>query len=108
MTSYFDPKSWSPFRAAEVGKSWLDQWVAVTSSWVDPVATLGAGTVTALLPDVIMTMLTDGILSRFLGQEIDITVHGRRVEGILRLLAVRRRGAPVSYTHLTLPTKRIV
>ncbi|MFH5231188.1 hypothetical protein [Antrihabitans spumae] len=93
MTSYFDPKSWSPFRAAGVGKSWLDQWAAVTTSWVDPVATLGAGTVTALLPDVVMTVLTDGILSRFLGREIDIKVHGLQMRGVLKRLVARRRGA---------------
>ncbi|NMN95350.1 hypothetical protein [Antrihabitans stalactiti] len=94
MTSYFDPKAWSPFRAAEVGKSWMDGWVAATTSWVvDPVATLGMGTVTALLPDVLMTVLSDGILSRFLGRDIDITVHGMKLRGILKLLAVRRRGA---------------
>lgn len=76
-----------------MGKSWLEQWLSVTSSWVDPVATLGAGTVTALLPDVVLTVLTDGILSRFLGQQIDLTVHGHRVRGVLKLLAVRRTGA---------------
>ena len=76
-----------------MGKSWLEQWLSVTSTWVDPVATLGAGTVTALLPDVVLTVLTDGILSRFLGQEIDLTVQGHRVRGVLKLLTVRRTGA---------------
>lgn len=93
MTSYFDPKYWSPFRAAEVGKSWMDQWIAVTSSWVDPVATLGAGTVTALLPDVLMSALTDGIASRFGGKQIDLTVNGTQIQGVLHGLRVRRRGS---------------
>lgn len=93
MTSYFDPKYWSPFRAAEVGKSWVDQWASVTASWVDPVATLGAGTVTALLPDVLMTALTDGIASRFGGKQIDVTLYGTQIQGVLEGLRLRRRGS---------------
>ncbi len=93
MTSYFDPRSWSPLRAAGIGKSWFDQWVALTTSWVDPVATLGAGTVTALMPDVVMTALTDGISRQFGGRTIDVTLHGRPVRALLTSLEVRRQGA---------------
>ncbi|MEU8895243.1 hypothetical protein [Nocardia sp. NPDC048505] len=98
MATYFDPKSWSPLRAVEAGKrlfdqSWIDQWVSVTTSWVDPVADLGAGTVTALLPDVLMTMLSEGILSRFGGQEISATLLGHEMHATLQVLKVRRRGA---------------
>jgi hypothetical protein len=93
MSSYFDPKSWSPVRAAELGRSWIDQWLSTTASWVDPVATLGAGTVTALLPDVVMTVLSDGILSRFGGQRIELTLYGHTVTALLKSLRVRRQGA---------------
>ncbi|GAA5046392.1 hypothetical protein [Nocardia callitridis] len=94
----FDPKSWSPLRAVDLGKrlydrSWLDQWVALSTSWVDPVADLGAGTVTALLPDVVMTGLSEGILSRFGGRQINATLLEHELEATLDVLKVRRRGA---------------
>ncbi|MEU0871586.1 hypothetical protein [Nocardia brasiliensis] len=98
MATYFDPKSWSPLRAVDLGKrlfdqSWLEQWVSVTTAWVDPVVDLGAGTVTALLPDVLMTMLSEGILSRFGGQEVNATLLGHDLHATLQVLKVRRRGA---------------
>lgn len=98
MAMYFDPKSWSPMRAVDLGKrlfdqSWLEQWVSVTTAWVDPVVDLGAGTVTALLPDVLMTMLSEGILSRFGGQEVNATLLGHDLHATLQVLKVRRRGA---------------
>ncbi|GAA5106536.1 hypothetical protein [Nocardia iowensis] len=98
MATYFDPKSWSPLRAVDLGKrlfeqSWLEQWIAVTTSWVDPVADLGAGTVTALMPDALMTVLSEGILSRFGGQEVSATLLGHDLHATLQVLKVRRRGA---------------
>ncbi|MEU5761638.1 MULTISPECIES: hypothetical protein [Nocardia] len=98
MATYFDPKSWSPLRAVDLGKrlfdqSWLEQWVALSTAWMDPVADLGAGTVTALLPDVLMTMLSEGILSRFGGQEVSATLLGHDLHATLQVLKVRRRGA---------------
>ncbi len=93
MTSYFDPRSWSPIRAAGVGKSWLDQWLSLTTAWVDPVAVLGAGTVTALMPDVVVDALSEGIASRFGGQRVELTLAGRSVNAELRSLKVRRQGA---------------
>ncbi|MET7770446.1 hypothetical protein [Nocardia sp. NPDC005366] len=98
MATYFDPKSWSPLRAVDLGKrlfdqSWLEQWVTVTTSWVDPLADLGMGTVTALMPDVLMTMLSEGILSRFGGREVTATLLGHDVHATLQVLQVRRRGA---------------
>ena len=71
----------------------MDQWVATTAAWVDPVATLGAGTVTALFPDVLLTALSDGIARQFGGREIDLTLRGHAVQGILAELKVRRRGS---------------
>ncbi|MFI9507512.1 hypothetical protein [Nocardia sp. NPDC052566] len=98
MAMYFDPKSWSPLRAVDFGRrlydqSWLEQWVSVTTAWVDPVADLGAGAVTALMPDVLMTVLSEGILSRFGGQEVSATLLGHDLHATLQVLKVRRRGA---------------
>jgi len=98
MAAYFDPTSWSPQRAIEIGRrlfgqSWPEQWFAASTAWVDPMVDLGSGTVTALLPDVLMTMLNEGILSRFGGQDIAITVVGHELRATLRVSKVRRRGA---------------
>ncbi|WP_040800289.1 hypothetical protein [Nocardia higoensis] len=98
MAAYFDPTSWSPLRAVEIGRrlfdqAWLEQWLAASTAWVDPVMDLGSGTVTALLPDVLITVLSEGILSRFGGQDIVVTVVGHELRATLRVLRVRRRGA---------------
>ncbi|MBF6213663.1 hypothetical protein IU433_12585 [Nocardia puris] len=98
MATYFDPKSWSPLWAVDLGKrlfdqSWVEQWLATTTSWVDPVVDLGSGTVTALMPDVLMTVLSEGILSRFGGREIAATLLGHQLTATLDVLKVRRRGA---------------
>jgi hypothetical protein len=76
MATYFDPRSWSPLRAVDpvrrmLDPSWLDQWAGFTTSWLDPFADLGAGTVTALLPDVLITVLSEGIRSRFGGADAE-------------------------------------
>jgi hypothetical protein len=60
---------------------------------VDPVADLSAGAVTALMPDVLMTVLSEGILSRFGGQEVSATLLGHDLHATLQVLKVRRRGA---------------
>ncbi|WP_460697109.1 hypothetical protein [Nocardia thraciensis] len=98
MATYFDPRSWSPLRAVDIGKrlldlGWLDQWSTFTTAWLDPVADLGAGTVTALLPDTLMTLLSEGILSQFGGQEVSATLLGHEMKATLRTLEARRRGA---------------
>lgn len=103
MATYFDPKAWSPLRAVgdlgmDLGRrlfdqSWLDQWTTFTGAWLDPVADFGAGTVTALMPDVLMTLLSEGILSQFGGQEVEATVLGHDMRATLHTLKVRRRGA---------------
>ncbi|WP_328389622.1 hypothetical protein [Nocardia sp. NBC_00416] len=101
MAAYFDPRSANPFsalRAVDLGKrlfeqSWLEQWIGYTTAWVEPMADLSAGTVTALLPDTLLTVLSEGILSRFGGQEISATLLGHGLTGTLDVLKVRRRGA---------------
>ncbi|WP_227997784.1 hypothetical protein [Nocardia australiensis] len=98
MATYFDPTSWSPLRAIDLGKrlfdrSLLDQWVSFTTTWVDPVADLGSGAVTALLPDVLMTVLSEGILSRFDSRKVIATLLGHKLHATLDVLEVRRRGA---------------
>lgn len=98
MPSYFDPKAWSPMRAVDLGRRLLepvrlDQWAAFTTSWLDPVADLGAGAVTALMPDVLMTLLSEGILSQFGGREVSAALLGHDLRAVLHTLKVRRRGA---------------
>ncbi|WP_336084591.1 hypothetical protein [Nocardia sp. SSK8] len=98
MATYFDPKSWSLSGAVDLGRrlldpSWIDQWLGFTTSWADPVADLGSGTVTALMPDVLITVLSEGILSRFGGQEVTATLLGHELTATLDVLKVRRRGA---------------
>lgn len=101
MAAYSDPRSaaqFSPLRAIDLGKRLfeqprLEQWISYTTAWVEPMADLGAGTVTALLPDTLLTLLSEGILSRFGGQEISATLLGHQLTGTLDLLKVRRRGA---------------
>lgn len=101
MAAQPDPRSTSPFSplwAVDLGKrlfeqSWLEQWISYTSAWMEPVADLGAGTVTALLPDTLLTVLSEGILSRFGGHRISATLLGHQLTGTLDVLKVRRRGA---------------
>ncbi|MFE3956457.1 hypothetical protein ACFXPS_19960 [Nocardia sp. NPDC059091] len=102
MATYFDPKAWSPLRAVDLGmdlgrrlfdQSWLDQWTSFTTAWLEPAADFGAGTVTALMPDVLMTLLSEGILSQFGGQEVSATLLGHDLRATLHTLKVRRRGA---------------
>ncbi|WP_063042050.1 hypothetical protein [Nocardia grenadensis] len=101
MAAYSDPRSASLFNtlwAVDLGKrlfeqTRLEQWMNLTTAWMEPMADLGAGTVTALLPDTLLTVLSEGILSRFGGQEISATLLGHRLTGTLDLLKVRRRGA---------------
>lgn len=98
MATNFDPKSWSPARAVDLGRrlfeqDLFDQWAEFTAAWLDPVADLGAGTVTALLPDVLMTLLSEGILSRFGGREVTATLLGHDLTAQLGSSKVRRRGA---------------
>lgn len=98
MAAYSDPGSGSPLNPLDLGKrlfglAWPEQWLGYTMAWLDPVADLSAGTVTALLPDTLLTVLSEGILSRFAGREISATLLGHELTGILSALKVRRRGA---------------
>ena len=80
-------------RAPGLTRTWLAQWFARTASWADPFATLGAGTATALLPDVLVSLLSEGIRRRFVGRRIDLSLRGRPLQAELVSLLVRRRGA---------------
>lgn len=102
MATYFDPKAWSPLRAVDLGMDlgkrlfdqvWVEQWTSFTSAWLEPAADFGSGTVTALMPDVLMTLLSEGILSQFGGQEVSATLLGSDMRATLHTLKVRRRGA---------------
>ncbi len=98
MAMNFDPKSWSLSGAVDFGMrlidpSSLDQWLNFTTSWADPVAEMGSGTVTALMPDVLMTVLSEGVLSRFGGRRVTATLLGHELGATLEVFKVRRRGA---------------
>ncbi|WP_405134123.1 hypothetical protein [Nocardia sp. NBC_01388] len=102
MATYFDPKAWSPLRAVDLGmdlgkrlfdQTWVDQWASFTTAWIEPVTDFGVGTVTALMPDVLMTLLSEGILSQFGGQEVSATFLGHDLRATLHTLKARRRGA---------------
>jgi hypothetical protein len=89
-------------KAPGLGRSWLDQWFAKTAEWADPVATLGAGAATALLPDVLVSVLSEGVARRFGGQRIDVMLRGQPVSGQLDSLRVKRTGASFrAHTDLT-------
>ncbi|MFD4181313.1 hypothetical protein [Rhodococcus sp. NPDC058514] len=74
-----------------MGSGW--SLASITASWVDPVATLGAGTMTALVPDPVMTALSLGIARRYVGREVAVTLQGVPVTAQLGSLRVRRQGA---------------
>ncbi|WP_040787881.1 hypothetical protein [Nocardia paucivorans] len=98
MATYSDPGSSPIPNPLDLGKrlfrpTWPEQWLSHTMAWLDPVADLGAGTVTALMPDVLLTVLSEGILSRFHGRQISATLLGHELTGTLTMLKVRRRGA---------------
>ncbi|MCX5044993.1 hypothetical protein OG921_17635 [Aldersonia sp. NBC_00410] len=80
-------------KAPGLGRSWLDQWFAKTAEWADPVATLGAGAATALLPDVLVSVLSEGVARRFGGHRIDLMLRGQPVSAQLDSLRVKRTGA---------------
>ncbi|MFJ4655987.1 hypothetical protein ACIP5Y_32350 [Nocardia sp. NPDC088792] len=77
MATYFDPKAWASF----------------TTAWLEPATDFGVGAVTALMPDVLMTLLSEGILSQFGGKEVSATLLGHEMRATLQTLKVRRRGA---------------
>jgi hypothetical protein len=98
MATSFDLASWSPARALGLGRrlldpGWLEQWAAATTAWLDPVVDPVSGTVTALLPDALMSALSHGIVRRFGGSEFRATLLGRDLDGTLDALRASRRGA---------------
>ncbi|MFC9786734.1 hypothetical protein [Rhodococcus sp. NPDC127528] len=68
-------------------------WTSLASGWLDPVATLGAGTTTALLPDTLVTAVSTGIARRYVGRRITVSPQGVPVTALLGSLRIRRRGA---------------
>ncbi|MQY27028.1 hypothetical protein [Nocardia aurantia] len=98
MATSFDPAAWSPSRALGLGRrlldpEWLEHWAAATTAWLDPVADPVSGTVTALLPDALMSALSHGIVRRFGGAEFSATLLGRELTATLYALRASRRGA---------------
>ncbi|MFE3291151.1 hypothetical protein [Rhodococcus sp. NPDC059234] len=68
-------------------------WTSLASDWLDPVATLGAGTTTALLPDTLVTVVSSGIARRYVGRRITVSPQGVPMTALLGSLRIRRRGA---------------
>ena len=94
MAGTFDPRSWSPLRTVGLGRLVPGRWDPWgTLALLDPLADLSAGTVTALLPDMLMTLLGEAVRSRFGGRELTATLRGDEVTATLGTLEVGRRGA---------------
>ena len=80
MTPVFDPRNW---RGDQL--PWVDRWVDLTRSWLQPGARLG------IEPECILADLVDGVVQRFGGRPVEITVRGRLVRAQLDSLRLRRR-----------------
>jgi hypothetical protein len=68
-------------------------WTSLASDLLDPMATLGVGTATALLPDTLVTALSTGIARRYVGRRITVSPRGVPATALLDSLRIRRRGA---------------
>ena len=84
MTSIFDPfdpigsmgRLWT--RGQRDAQSWFDQWVDLTSAWTSVTPS----------PERLLGELIDGVLARFGGRRIALTLHGHDVSGVLDALRV--------------------
>ena len=82
MTSPIDPfdpigtvgRLWS--RGTRDAKSWLDQWVDATSAWA------------SATPERLLAELIDGLLARYAGRRLTMSLHGHDVSGVLDALRV--------------------
>lgn len=68
-------------------------WNAAAFLIIDPIATLSAGTATALLPDSVVHAFNEGLAPLIVGQRLDLRYRGREVEGVLQSLELKRAGA---------------
>ena len=88
VTSLFDPldpigsmgRMWT--RGQRDAQSWFDQWVDATAAWTS------AATSAAPTPERLLGELIDGVLARFGGQRMTMTLHGHAVSGVLDGLRV--------------------
>jgi hypothetical protein len=84
VTSLFDPfdplgsmgRLWT--RGQRDAQSWLDQWIDLTSAWTSVTPS----------PERLLAELIDGVLARFGGRRIALTLHGHDVSGVLDGLRV--------------------
>lgn len=82
MTSAFDPfdpigtvgRLWT--RGTRDAKTWLDQWVEATAAW------------TSATPERLLAELIDGLLARYAGRRLTMSLHGHDVSGVLDALRV--------------------
>ena len=82
MTSPLDPfdpigtvgRLWT--RGTRDAKSWFDQWVDATAAW------------TSATPERLLAELIDGLLARYAGRRLTMSLHGHDVSGVLDALRV--------------------
>jgi hypothetical protein len=88
VTSLFDPldpigsmgRMWT--RGQRDAQSWFDQWVDATAAWTS------AASLSAPTPERLLGELIDGVLARFGGQRMTMTLHGHAVSGVLEGLRI--------------------
>ena len=84
MTSIFDPfdplgsmgRLWT--RGQRDAQTWFDQWADATSAWTSAVPTA----------ERLLGELIDGLVARFGGRPLSLTLHGHAVSGVLDGLRV--------------------
>ncbi|CAM3828493.1 hypothetical protein [Smaragdicoccus niigatensis] len=82
-----------PSRAVKQGWVLANHVLATTASIIEPLATLSAGTATALMPDSVLYAINEGLVPRLLGRRVDLRYKDRVIQGTLRGLEVRRARA---------------
>ncbi|WP_237658134.1 hypothetical protein [Rhodococcus ruber] len=59
-------------------------------AWMQPLAELGAGTVTALVPDTLVDLLGRGLALRYAGRPVETTVQGAPLRAVVDGVRIRR------------------
>ena len=82
-----------PSQAVKQGWVLANHVLATTASIMEPLATLSAGTATALMPESVLYAINEGLVPRLLGRRVDLRYKDRVIQGTLRGLQVRRARA---------------
>ncbi len=70
-------------------RSWLDAWVDLTTWWVEP-AVAAAQRFPAQAEELLAQMI-DGVVARFGGERVDLTIRGQQVVATLDSMRLLRR-----------------